>query len=70
MKSNFVDIMCGSGTLPIEAALMANGIPSNISRKQYAFMNWPDFDKQMWQDIYDEAPKSAKKRFRLYDCWI
>ncbi|MFT4602329.1 MAG: putative N6-adenine-specific DNA methylase [Arenicella sp.] len=61
MKSNFVDIMCGSGTLPIEAALMANGIPSNISRKSYAFMNWPDFDKQMWNDIYEAAPKIPKR---------
>jgi putative N6-adenine-specific DNA methylase len=60
-KSNFIDITCGSGTLPIEAALMANGIPPNISRKQYAFQNWPDYDQQLWKDIYDAAPKIPKR---------
>ena len=60
-KSNFIDVTCGSGTLPIEAALMANGMPPNISRKQYAFQNWPDYDQQLWKDIYDEAPKIPRR---------
>jgi putative N6-adenine-specific DNA methylase len=60
-KSNFIDICCGSGTLPIEAALMANGIPPNIARKAYAFQNWLNFDKQLWQSIFDAAPKQPKR---------
>jgi putative N6-adenine-specific DNA methylase len=61
MKSNFVDPFCGSGTLPVEAALMANGIPSNIARKNYAFQNWADYDEELWNKIYDEAPKVPKR---------
>jgi putative N6-adenine-specific DNA methylase len=61
MKSNFIDFMCGSGTLPIEAALMANGIPANIARKQYSFMHWPDYDQQLWNDIYEQAPRTPRR---------
>lgn len=60
-KSNFVDVFCGSGTLAIEAALMANGIPANISRKHYSFQNWRDFDQQIWESIYDAAPRQPKR---------
>lgn len=60
-KSNFIDPFCGSGTIPIEAALMANGIPPNIARKFYSFMYWPDYDRQLWEQILNEAPKSPKR---------
>lgn len=61
MESNFVDPFCGSGTLPIEAALIANGIPSNISRKHYGFQHWADYDEKLWEKIYDEAPRVPKR---------
>lgn len=60
-KSNLVDIFCGSGTIPIEAALMANGIPSNIARKFYAFQNWPDYNEELWNKIYNAAPRVPKR---------
>lgn len=60
-KSNFVDVCCGSGTLPIEAALMANGIPPNIARKAYAFQNWKNYDEQLWESIYESAPSQPKR---------
>jgi len=60
-KSNFIDPFCGSGTLPIEAALMANGIPSNISRKNYSFQYWADYDEELWNKIYDAAPRVPKR---------
>lgn len=60
-KSNFVDVFCGSGTIAIEAALMANEIPSNISRKNYSFQNWSNFDRQLWEDIYKKAPNFPKR---------
>lgn len=60
-KSNFIDVCCGSGTLPIEAALMANGIPANIARKSYAFQNWRNFDQQLWQSIYKKAPRQPRR---------
>jgi 23S rRNA (guanine2445-N2)-methyltransferase len=60
-KSNFIDPFCGSGTLPIEAALMANGIPPQIARKQYSFMYWSDYDQTMWEQIYKSAPAIPKR---------
>lgn len=53
-KSPFVDPMCGSGTIPIEAAMMAHNIPPGIYRKQFAFEKWPDFDDALFRRIYNE----------------
>lgn len=56
-KSNFIDPMCGSGTIPIEAALIANNIAPNINRKTFCFMNWLDYDK----DIYEKVSRKARE---------
>ncbi len=53
-KSDFIDPMCGSGTIPIEAAMMAYNIPPGIYRKQFAFEKWTDFDKPLFESIYNE----------------
>jgi len=47
----FLDPMCGSGTLAIEAALMAGGIPPGIFRKQFGFENWKDFDRELMEHV-------------------
>ena len=52
-KSNFHDPMCGSGTILIEAAMIANNIPANIFRKRFGFEKWKDFDKNLWEKIKD-----------------
>lgn len=52
-KSVFIDPMCGSGTIPIEAALMAHNIPPGMYRKQFAFEKWPDFDRELFDNIYN-----------------
>lgn len=52
---NFVDCMCGSGTLPIEAAMLAMGIPAGFFRKKWGFMTWHDFDKELWQNVMLDA---------------
>lgn len=49
----FVDPMTGSGTLAIEAAMIARGIPPGLIRKSYSFQNWPDYNKQLFQQIID-----------------
>ena len=49
--SNFHDPMCGSGTLLIEAALIAYNIPVNIFRRHFGFYNWKDFDEALWETI-------------------
>ena len=52
---NFLDCMCGSGTLPIEAAMYAMKIPAGYYRKQWGFMKWDDWDPALWQRIKEEA---------------
>jgi putative N6-adenine-specific DNA methylase len=50
----FVDPMCGSGTFLIEAALIAANINPGVFRKHYAFENWPDFDRELFESIYND----------------
>jgi len=53
-KSVFIDPMCGSGTILIEAAMIAHNIPPGIYRNRFGFENWNDFDDDLLQKIYDE----------------
>ncbi|HXG72381.1 MAG TPA: class I SAM-dependent RNA methyltransferase [Gemmatimonadaceae bacterium] len=50
----FADPMCGSGTIPIEAAMIARNIAPGRAR-QFAFMRWPDFDEALWKDLHERA---------------
>lgn len=52
---NFVDSMCGSATIPIEAAMIAMKIPPGYFRKSYGFMKWADYDQQLWEEVMREA---------------
>ena len=61
-ESDFLDPMCGSGTLPIEAALIAQNVPAGKFRKNYAFFNWPDYSDLSFEQIKAEA---EKKDFRF-----
>ncbi|MBI3509942.1 MAG: class I SAM-dependent RNA methyltransferase [Bacteroidetes bacterium] len=54
-RSRLIDPMCGSGTIPIEAALFANNIPPGYFRKQFGFEKWNDFDSVLWEKITDSA---------------
>lgn len=56
-NSDFMDPMCGSGTLPIEAAMIAQNIPSQKFRKEFAFQRWNDFDQQLWGKITEPVEK-------------
>jgi putative N6-adenine-specific DNA methylase len=53
-----LDPMCGSGTIPIEAALIARGVAPGLNRK-FQFMNWSSFDERLWNDILETARKSV-----------
>ena len=57
-KDPFYDIMCGSGTIPIEAALIAHNIPPRILRDDYAFQKWDDFDGTLWKTLKKESIKN------------
>ena len=54
-QSNFIDPMCGSGTIVCEAAMIANNIPSGFYRKSFGFEKWKDFDMELWENIKTEA---------------
>jgi putative N6-adenine-specific DNA methylase len=54
-KTDLIDPFCGSGTILIEAALYATGIPSNIERQHYAFKNFRNFDPEIWEAMWNEA---------------
>jgi putative N6-adenine-specific DNA methylase len=54
--SPLLDPFCGSGTIPIEAALLARRIPAGF-RRRFAFMDWPHFDSKYWEDLLAEASK-------------
>ena len=54
-ERNFMDCMCGSATIPIEAAMLAMKIPAGYFRNDYGFMHWNDFDKVLWQQIKEQA---------------
>ena len=51
--NNFHDPMCGSGTILVEAAMIANNIPANIFRKRFGFEGWKNFDNILWEKIRD-----------------
>lgn len=50
-KGNFLDPMCGSGTLLIEAAMIAMDLPAQIFRKKFAFQNWKNYDAELFKTI-------------------
>lgn len=54
------DPMCGSGTFSTEAALWASGLPIQAGRKHFAFMDWSDFDAEVWQEVRREAMASIQ----------
>lgn len=51
----FIDGMCGSGTIAIEAALMAINKAPNLDRDEFCFKKWRDFDAQLLDEVIDEA---------------
>ncbi|MDA3816724.1 MAG: THUMP domain-containing protein [Prolixibacteraceae bacterium] len=53
-QTDFYDTMCGSGTIPVEAALIARNIPPGMFRQEFAFEKWKDFDSELFEDIYNE----------------
>lgn len=65
-QSDFYDPMCGSGTLLIEAALMARNIAPGVFRQSFAFEKWPDFDADLWNDIYNDDSQEREFTHRIY----
>ncbi|MBQ0080250.1 MAG: RNA methyltransferase [Alistipes sp.] len=65
-ECDFIDPMCGSGTIAIEAALIARNIAPGIFRKGYAFEKWKDFDPKMLEKIYNDESKEREFSHHVY----
>lgn len=61
MNTPFVDPFCGTGTIVIEAALLAHNIAPNIKRKRFAFEVWKNFDRKLWDKVWMEARANERK---------
>ena len=59
-ESDLIDPMCGSGTFPIEAALIARNIAPGIFRKEFAFEKWVDFDQNLFDMIYNDESQERE----------
>lgn len=64
--TDFIDPMCGSGTLLIEAALIAKNMAPGLFRKEYAFEKWPDFDADLFDEIYNDESKEREFEHHIY----
>ena len=64
--TDFIDPMCGSGTLLIEAALIAKNMAPGLFRKEYAFEKWPDFDADLFDDIYNDESQEREFKHHIY----
>ncbi len=59
-QCDFLDPMCGSGTILIEAAMIACNIPPNLNRKEFGFERWKDWD----EDLFEKIEESVLKKVR------
>ena len=65
-QGDFYDPMCGSGTLLIEAALIARNIAPGIYRKGFAFEKWANFDADLFEDIYSDDSRERDFDHKIY----
>ena len=65
-QCNFVDPMCGSGTLLIEAALIALNIAPGIYRDKFDFEKWDDFDEELFRHISEDDSKECEFNYKIY----
>ncbi len=65
-EKNFIDPMCGSGTLLIEAAMIATNTPPGIYRKNFAFEKWSDYDADLFDEIYNDETDEREFEFKIF----
>ena len=65
-ECDFIDPMCGSGTILIEAALIARNIYPGVFRKEFAFERWKDFDSELFDEIYNDDSKEREFEHKIY----
>ena len=64
--SDLLDPMCGSGTFLIEAALIAANINPGIYRESFAFEKWKDFDKELFEDLYNDDSEEKDFNYKIF----
>lgn len=65
-ECDLIDPLCGSGTIPIEAALIARNIAPGVFRKEFAFEKWKDFDKELLDSIYNDDSQEREFTHKIY----
>ena len=65
-ECDLIDPMCGSGTIPIEAALIARNIAPGVFRKEFAFEKWVDFDRDLFDAIYNDDSQEHEFEHKIY----
>ena len=65
-ETDFIDPMCGSGTLLVEAALIARNMAPGLFRKEYAFEKWADFDSELFDSIYNDDSQEREFKHHVY----
>lgn len=65
-ECDLIDPMCGSGTIPIEAALIARNIAPGVFRKEFAFEKWVDFDQDLFDALYNDDSQEREFTHKIY----
>lgn len=65
-ECDFIDPMSGSGTIPIEAALIARNIAPGVFRKEFAFEKWVDFDQDLFDEVYNDDSLEREFNHKIY----
>lgn len=65
-ECDLIDPMCGSGTIPIEAALIAKNIAPGVFRKEFAFEKWNDFDRDLFDTVYNDDSQEREFKHQIY----
>ena len=65
-ECDLIDPMCGSGTIPIEAALIARNIAPGVFRKEFAFEKWNDYDQELFDSIYNDESNEREFTHKIY----
>lgn len=65
-ECDLIDPMCGSGTIPIEAALIARNIAPGVFRKEFAFEKWNDFDQALFDNIYNDDSQEREFTHKIF----
>ena len=65
-ECDLIDPMCGSGTIPIEAALIARNIAPGVFRKEFGFEKWKDFNQELFDEIYNDDSQEREFTHKIY----